>query len=198
MTSSTIEIQGFEDLDQDTTSLDILALYYVSDNFGLGITWNYDTTEVFFGGDSIEVTSNEIGPVAAYNISLNKDASLKRIGALLIASIEDDSIFGDEVTIDGNGWAVGGIISNFINDYISVNASLVFESLSLEEDDFDTDVDVGGYTVGVGFLSIFRSDHKRGARSPSFYWGRLKREERWAGRSFLLLTNPLVLRPSRR
>lgn len=155
MTSSTIEIPGFEDLDQDTTALDILALYYVSDNFGLGVTWNYDTTEFSSGGDSLDVTSNEIGPVAAYNISLNKNASLKLFGAFLIASVEDDTVFGDEVTIDGNGWAVGGMISNFINDYISIDATLVYETLSLEESDSDTDVDVNGYTVGVGVSVYF-------------------------------------------
>lgn len=155
MTSSTIKIEGFEDLDQDSTALDILALYYVSDNLGLGVTWNYDTTEFSSGGGSFEVTSNEVGPAVAYNISLNKDASLKLIGAFLLASVEDDAVFGDGVTIDGNGWAVGGIISNFINDYMSIDASLVYESLSLEEDVSDTDVDLDGYTVGVGISVYF-------------------------------------------
>ncbi|MCC6303251.1 MAG: outer membrane beta-barrel protein [Gammaproteobacteria bacterium] len=155
MTSSTIKIQGFEDLDQDSTSLDILGLYYVSDNLGLGLTWNYDATEFSSGGDSLEVTSNEVGPVVAYNISLNERASLKLIGAFLVASVEDDSVFGDGVTIDGNGWAVGGMISNFINDHMSVDASLVYESLSLEEDVSNTDVDLDGYTVGVGISVYF-------------------------------------------
>jgi len=152
--SSELDITGSDTMDTDTTTLNATGLYYVAPNIGVGLIWNYDSTEVSGAGDKLEESSNLIGPAASYNLSLNDKTSLQFQGALALASIEVKDSFSGTTTIDGFGWVVGAQLSYFLTDAVSIDGSLVYTSLSLEEDETKTDVDSTGFGTGVG-LTVY-------------------------------------------
>lgn len=152
--SSEMDITGSDTIDTDTTTLSASGLYYVAPNIGVGLTWDYDSTEVGEAGYKSEESSNFIGPVASYNLSLNDKTSLRFLGALGLASIEMEDSFSGTTTIDGFGWAVGAQLSYFLTDSVSIDGYLSYMSLSLEEDESKTDVDSTSFGPGVG-LTVY-------------------------------------------
>lgn len=154
MVSLEVKPEGGDKVETDTTTLSASALYYVVQNVGVGITWDYMSDEAKVAGDKAETTTNMIGPTAAYNISLNDKTSLKVLGAVVMSSTELSGTSISTTKIDGFGWTIGGQLSYFLNDFVSLNGSLQYLSLSLEEDDTKTDVDTTGFGAGVG-LSVY-------------------------------------------
>lgn len=137
----------------DTKHLSTDLVYYVADNFGMGLQWNYVRTELDIFGDTLESTTNMIGPTAAYNISLNDDTSLKLLGGIFITSSEESDSSGTE-SGDGNGWHVGGQLNYFLNDAVAINGLLSYFSLSLKDDATFTNFDSDGWGLGIG-LSVY-------------------------------------------
>lgn len=137
---------GNSSFDTDSTTFDINGLYYVQPNLGVGLIWNYDTTD----SDGFESTTNFIGPAVAYNISLDPKMSLKIGGSLGLASYEDDS----NNDADGFGWELSGKLSYYVIDSVSVDGSVGYSSLSME-DDFNNEMDITGLSLGVGLSAYF-------------------------------------------
>lgn len=137
---------GNSSYDTDSTTLNIDGLYYVQTNLGVGLVWNYDTSDT----DGFEATTNFIGPAVSYNISLDPKMSLKVGGAVGLASYEDDS----NNDADGFGWELAGKLSYYLNNSVSVDGSVSYTSLSLE-DDFNNEMDTTGFTLGVGLSAYF-------------------------------------------
>jgi len=80
-------------MDIDTKTLEAGALYYVVDNFGLGLTWDYTSTDIEISGVKAETSTSQFGPAASYNVSLNEDISLRVMGAFLMASMDYGSTY---------------------------------------------------------------------------------------------------------
>lgn len=150
MISEEYKAQDAEDpLEIDSRNFAANVLYYVAPNIGLGINWNYQSEEAKFGDSEWETTTSMIGPVAAYNISLGSNTSLKLVGSVVRASEEN----GDS-TLEGFGWTLGGQFHYFLNDFVSLNGSLKYVSISLEDDDSNNELDNTSFRAGVG-LSIY-------------------------------------------
>ena len=151
VSSVDLDIEG-EEVDTDTTSISMSVLYYVEENLGVGLTWGYENSEVSFEGGSSESTTNFLGPAVAYNFSLNENTSMKLYGAVAISAMEEkDSDLG-KAKYSGYAWVTAGIISFFVNDSVSFDASLSYVSMSLEDDEIDLDVD--GFSTGLG-VSVY-------------------------------------------
>lgn len=139
------EVENGTDIDIKTTELDVDALYYLVENLGLGLSVSYSDTEV----DNLDTSSWLVGPQVLYNFSMSEEASLFLKGSVFYAESEFDS-----VDADGWGWSVDGGAKYFINDHVSLNGSVGYASLSLE-DDFNNDADIKGFNFGVGFSLYF-------------------------------------------
>lgn len=150
MISEEYKAQDAEDtMEIDSRNFAADVLYYIAPNIGLGINWNYVSAEAKAGDSEWETTTSMIGPAAAYNISLSGNTSLKLGGSLVMASRETE-----ESSIDGFGWTLGGQYTYFLNDFVSLNGSLEYVSLSLEDDDSNNEFDNTSFRAGVG-LSIY-------------------------------------------
>jgi hypothetical protein len=145
---TTAEVSGSPDVDTTTYSLQLDGLYYFANNFGLGLTFLYEDSEVEVGGSSVDSSTFVIGPQLTYNFPLNEKVSLFVNGSIGYATVEVQSE-------DADGWAykVGGGLKYFLTNSASINGSVSYQALTLE-DDSDNDFDVDGVSVGVG-LSIY-------------------------------------------
>lgn len=139
------ELEDGTDIDIKTTELEVDALYYVLENLGLGLTVSYLEQEF----ENVDSSAFSVGPQVLYNFSVSENASLFLKGSVVYAEAEVDSI-----DADGWGWSVAGGAKYFINNHVSLNGSVGYASLSLE-DDFNNDADIKGFNFGVGFSLYF-------------------------------------------
>lgn len=150
-----VKQEGASKEDFDSTALSANALYYVAQNIGVGIAWDYSTSETRRGVYyKYEETSNSIGPMAAYNISLNEKTSLKLGGTLVKLTSESKETGYVTSTTDGYGWSLGGQLSYFLNDFVSLDGGLYYVSLSRENNKTKTSIDTTGFSTGIG-LSVY-------------------------------------------
>lgn len=150
--STTLDFGGGAKLDTDTTALSATALYFISKNFGIGLGWSYENQEASAGGIFAEATMNTFGPAALYNISMNEHASLQLFGSIDYASLEERDGSGT-FEVDGWGFSVGARLSYFLNDFVSVDGSLGYSYVELE-DDFGNSADLDGVRLGLG-LTVY-------------------------------------------
>ena len=154
----TVEIGGDLDLSLSTTDEDAGggtrttdeinisggALYYLQQNIGAGLILDYEKSDT----EGFESTMTFIGPIAAYNFSVNEDAGIKVFGGVGLAFYEDDG------GADADGFAVilGGRYCYYLTDSVSLDATLSYTSMSLEDSGADYDSD--SISLGVG-LSVY-------------------------------------------
>lgn len=150
--SNTLDFGGGAEVDTDTTALSAAVLYFVSKNFGVGLTWDYQNEEASALGQSAETTVNMFGPAAGFNISVNENTSFQLIGAIVYASVEDKDGLG---TLEADGWGFTAMarLSHFLNDHVSVDGSLSYSFVELE-DDFNNSADLDGIRLGLG-LTVY-------------------------------------------
>jgi opacity protein-like surface antigen len=136
------------DLDISTLSVNGDALFYVVNNFGIGLGVSYDKTELDNGVDSSESSTSLIGPEAKLNLPIATQASVVLMGAAGRMATEDD--LGD-----ADGWAflVGGGLRFFPADSVSLDAMISYTTASMEHD-LGVDLDVSGWDLGLG-LSVY-------------------------------------------
>lgn len=145
---TTTEVSGQPDIDTTTYSIQLDGLYYIANNFGLGLILQYEKSEIEQGGFDTDISSLLIGPQVTYNFPLNEKVSLFVNGAFGYAEAE-----ANNADADGWGWQVGAGLKYFLTNSASINGVLSYKALSLE-DDFGNDFDVDGVSVGAG-LSIY-------------------------------------------
>jgi len=143
-----IETTGSPDVDETTWEFQLDGLYYLQRNLGLGVIFQYDKTETEVAGVSVDSSTFIIGPQVTYNFPLNEKVSLFVNGAVGYATAE-------VANNDADGWAYqfGGGLKYFLTNSASINGTLQYRSISLE-DDFNNDIDTSGVSVGVG-ISIY-------------------------------------------
>jgi len=145
----TTEVTGSPDIDTTSYSFDFDGNYYFMKNFGLGLIFQYQKDEVEVSGVSSDSSTLLIGPQLTYNFPLSETVSLFINGAVGYATAEFDN---DDA--DGWGWQVGAGLKYFFTNSVSINGSLKYQSLSLE-DDFNNDIDSSGFGVGIGLSMYF-------------------------------------------
>jgi len=132
------------DTDVDSTELSLSGLYYVAPNLGVGLHWEYESTEVG-NSDSSETT---IGPAFAFNIPIAPQMSIKPIGYISLVNGEEGT-----TDYDGTEWGLGVDANYFIRDNISVNAGITYSSQDIDIDG-GGDYKATGFQTGVG-LSVY-------------------------------------------
>jgi len=150
ISSAKLEPESGGRVDIDTKTINLGGLYYVAQNFGLGFSWDYTSTDIESNNLSAETSTSIFGPAALYNVSINEDMSLRFLGAFLISSSDADYSGSN----DGFGWGLGGGLSYFISDHVSVNGTVQYVYLKLEDDDTGVDMDSNGFGAGIG-LSVY-------------------------------------------
>jgi hypothetical protein len=133
-----------KDIDVDNTELSFVGLYYIIPNLGLGLNWNYETSEV----NNVDSSESTIGPMVAYNISLGNKLSVKLFGGIGFISGEENN-----VDHDGSSWQMGTSLNYFIRDNISLNSSLLYGSRDIDVDN-GIDYEITGFNTAVG-LSVY-------------------------------------------
>jgi predicted porin len=145
---TTTEVDGSPDIDTTTYSFEIDANYYFMKNLGLGLILEYENSEVDTGVGDTDSSMLLIGPQVTYNFPLNEKVSLFVNGAVGYASLEVD----DVIDADGWGFQFKGGLKYFLTNSASINGSLAYRFLSMEDDSLD--IEDSGIAVGVG-LSIY-------------------------------------------
>ena len=145
---TTTEVSGQPDTDTTSYSFQLDGLYYIANNFGLGLILQYEKAEIEQGGFDTDISSLLIGPQVTYNFPLSEKVSLFVNGAVGYATAEVDN-----EDADGWGFQVGGGLKYFLTNSASINAALTYQNLSMEAD-AGGDLDMDGFNIGVG-LSIY-------------------------------------------
>lgn len=134
------------DYETDNFTLDVGGTFYVIKNLGIGLRFGYESTS---GGTN---TMLGIGPLVAYDISLNQQWSLYFQGEFGLMRIKSEQEGLQDVTIDGFYLKFGGGATVFVTESVAVNLGLSYLSAELEGDLNNTDVD--GLNSGVQ-ISVF-------------------------------------------
>lgn len=154
MSSTTVEVEGFKS-DTDSTDVSVFVLRYFVPDLGFGIGWNYEATEYTSDFGWYDQSYYEIGPMVAFNVSMNPQTSVKLVGQFgLISSGYQDST-GDTDDADGTFWSGGARLSYFLTDSASLNAIVQYTSRSLDlSDTGGVTMDVTTFQYGLG-LSVY-------------------------------------------
>jgi hypothetical protein len=123
------------DIDLDETELSITSLYYIAPNLGVGLHWEYESTEI---GNS-DTSETIIGPAFAFNIPIAPQLSIKPLGYIALLNGEEGT-----TDYDGTEWGLGVDANYFIQENISLNTGIVYTSQ-------DVDIDGGGDFKWTGF-----------------------------------------------
>ncbi len=132
--SATVDQNG-NDTDVDGTELSIDGLYYVAPNLGVGIHWEYESSEAG-NQDSSETI---IGPAIAFNIPIAPKMSVKPLAYIGLVNGEEG-----RNDYDGMEWGLGASLNYFIRNDISIDAGVGYVSQ-------DVDIDGGGDYKRTGF-----------------------------------------------
>ena len=145
--------EGSSDVDADKQKISTAVLYYPLNNFGIGLTWEYESSESESNSSKSENSANVIGPGITYNISLSDKLSIKLIAAIAKATAESTS-GGSTTKLDGMAWQGGAGLAYFLTESASLNAGVSYLSYSQEVDSTKQSFDTAGFNVGIG-VSIY-------------------------------------------
>lgn len=141
--SSEVDQNG-NDTDVDEFGLSVTSLYYVAPNLGVGLHWEYESSEIG-NNDSSETL---IGPAVAFNIPIAPKMSVKPLAYIGLVDGENGA-----TDYDGTEWGLGANLNYFIRDNISIDAGIVYSSQDVDIDG-GGDFKVTGFTTAVG-LSVY-------------------------------------------
>lgn len=143
-----IEVTGSPDTEVTSTVIQFDGLYYFKKNLGLGLSVQYDKSETEVDGASLDTSTFLIGPLMTYNIPLKDKFSVFVNGLVGYATLK---IGNDDA--DGWGFQIGGGVKYFPMKSASINATVSYQYIGLE-DDYENDYDASGVNFGIG-LSIY-------------------------------------------
>lgn len=149
-----VDVDGEQTIDIDSTTLDTTLLYYIAPDVGLGVLFFVEDVSGTSGGDSIDVRTGALGPLASMNIGLNELTSFRLFGSVFISNTQFTDSSGASGKADGIGLILGGGPSYFITDDVSLNGLLTYTRFSLDAESTDIGVDIDGLSLGVG-LSVY-------------------------------------------
>lgn len=147
------EIEGNEGDDIDTLRVRASGFYYLVPNLGLGAFLEYlqQSTEVV--GDDLQVSTVIVGPQVSYNLALAE--RLSAFGTVGAGWAKSEAEVGDVSSdISGLAWQLGGGLRFFPARSVSIDGSVSYLSLNLEDDE-DRDIDSSELGVRVGLSFYF-------------------------------------------
>jgi len=153
VTSFETKTEGTDNTDTDTQAVSASFLYYPLNNIGIGLAWEYESSESVTNGSKYEQTVNLIGPGVSFHFSVNDNLNIKLIGAIAKSAAEFSSN-GSTTEADGFAWVISGGIAYFVTESVSLDASVRYLSISQEIDSDSTDIDSSGLATGLG-LSVY-------------------------------------------
>lgn len=142
-TSGTIEFEGGDEVDVDTRSLNLGALYYVAPQLGIGLAFDHEYSKLDAPGfPSTESTTTVIGPMVGLNLPVGSSLAVFVDGAIGLARMEED-----DLEADGLAFGLGAGLRIFPARWASFDLGLRYQKLALE---FDGGGEVDTTTVSVG------------------------------------------------
>lgn len=126
----------------DTTEFNVTGAYFVAKNLGLGLMIANEDSDTSGGGTNINSSTNLIGPIISYSISLNPDFNLMLSAGLYKISGDIDDGAGSNANFDGDGKLLMASFAYFINDTFAVN-------LGLRKIDSDIDLSAFGSSISI-------------------------------------------------
>lgn len=142
--SNKTTIEGSEDQKVDNLNLNASLGYFIAKNFALTGDFEY----LIQSQDDTDVTTNMmLGGARAY-IDLGKVAKLYFQGGVGLLQIEvDNDSFSKPASDTGFAFGLGGGVSLFIKDYLSIDMGLSYKKGSVE----DIDMSNAGFSAGFSF-----------------------------------------------
>lgn len=118
-----------------TTDLHATGLYYIQNNFGIGLDFTYLISKYSRPGFDSTVKATLISPVVGFNLSLDPTSSILLefglLGAIQGVSTYDDSD-GDTGEADISGTLIGALYKKFVNPNVSLNFGVALISVDAE------------------------------------------------------------------
>lgn len=99
---------------------------FVTDNFAVGATLNYEDYE--------SASSFLLGPTLRYYFGTSNIKPFIQ-GEYLFGNIKYDDYYDDDEKFDVNAFAIGGGAAFFLNQHISIDLSISYNTMSIEDDD---------------------------------------------------------------
>jgi opacity protein-like surface antigen len=140
---------GAGDVDTNTFDVGVSGLYYVIPNLSVGAFLDYVNQSIDFGDGESDISSTVIGPQVSYNLSLAEQLSGFGTLGLGYAKVE-----ADDEDASGFAWQLGGGIRYYPVRAVSLDGSITYSNLSLE-DDFDNEADHSDFRIGLGLSFYF-------------------------------------------
>ncbi|MBE9488884.1 MAG: outer membrane beta-barrel protein [Bacteroidetes bacterium] len=138
----------------DTQSVSIVTTYYAINNVGIGLSVEYDSSEMTATNNSkSELSSYTIGPSLTYNMSLNEKFSFKITGVIAKVSSEFKG-GGSTSKANGMAWLGRADLAYFFIDLVSLNAGVNYINISREYDSEEVEIDTSGFGVDIG-ISVY-------------------------------------------
>lgn len=133
----------------------LLTSYYIAPNIGLGLTWEYKSLKrtTVDAGDEKE-TSSLLGVAMSYNVSVSVRTSLRLFGVVALGAIGENAALSGSSSSDAWAWTGAGQLSYFLREWMSLDATLGYQSILLKDDQISTDFDNDTLFV-TGGLSIY-------------------------------------------
>lgn len=152
------ESYSFDPNDTDSTIVDARTSlrYYVARNLGVGIYWAHSRSKFREASQpTVEYTSNVIGPMAAYHLSLSHSSNLYLAGYV--------GRFSDEATADGFtvydyagfGWGAGGGVLQFLSHDIALSFALQYSKAELDETVLNATINQTAIDATIGLSAYF-------------------------------------------
>jgi len=140
---------GGGDVDTNVFDIGVSGLYYIIPNLGVGAFLDYSNESTEFEDIESDFSSTIIGPQVSYNLSLAEQASAFGTFGLGYAKVD-----ADDAEASGFAWQLGGGIRYFPVSAVSLDGSITYSNVSLE-DDFNNEGDVSDLRIGVGLSFYF-------------------------------------------
>jgi opacity protein-like surface antigen len=157
--STTTEQPGVSDFDSSSFDLNGAGYFYVIPNLGIGAFVSLTNGTDEFEGEEDEFSQTFLGPQITYNFPVAPQLSLFAEAALGWASASNN-----DNDASGLGFGLGGGLRFFPVDAVSLDASVNWTTLSLE-DDFDNEADTSNLSLGVGISVYFGGGARTAPRS---------------------------------
>jgi hypothetical protein len=143
--STTEDIKGVGEFDTDAWAIDLNGEYYVLQNVGIGVVFQYSNLDMQTPLGDAELTTWLIGPQAVYNFSVSEEFSVPVFGVVGYVSADD----GESDDLTGWGWALGGGGRWFLAPVVSLDGYLFYQAQYLDNDILEVDTD--GWSAQIGF-----------------------------------------------
>ena len=153
--NTTLDVDGDEVTDTDTFSLEADAVYFLTNNIGLGGAVVYEDSDTdVSGGGSVEEKLIIIGPKVAVDVPINETLNFIADAAVgyFQVKVEDG---GDDADVDGMAYGISAGVAMFPIKQVSLDLTAAYQLLDGENDDFNVDFEEESMGINLGVSVYF-------------------------------------------